>query len=146
VRFLRNDHRKGKRIAFAADSKLAIHFSLDEMFGDPLVNLDSQIRAPVITSPAVKFSGPNGSLSMFSDAGRVRDSKQENIGLDAKSRGFGDVIKAGVIDPLKIIPRIAERRLYRRTAADHRTLDRQHQGRGTNSCRRSGTQWPEGMY
>src|SRR6202167_1817075 len=34
--------------------------------------------------------------------GRVRDSKDENFGFDAQSGEFGDMIKAGVIDPAKV--------------------------------------------
>ena len=34
--------------------------------------------------------------------GRVRDSKEENFGFNAESGEFGDMIKAGVIDPAKV--------------------------------------------
>jgi chaperonin GroEL len=34
--------------------------------------------------------------------GRVRDSKDDNFGFDADSSEFGDMIKAGVIDPAKV--------------------------------------------
>ncbi len=34
--------------------------------------------------------------------GRVRDSKEDNFGFDADSSEFGDMIKAGVIDPAKV--------------------------------------------
>jgi len=34
--------------------------------------------------------------------GRVRDSKDENFGYNADSGEFGDMIKAGVIDPAKV--------------------------------------------
>ena len=34
--------------------------------------------------------------------GRVRDSKDDNFGFDADSNEFGDMIKAGVIDPAKV--------------------------------------------
>ena len=34
--------------------------------------------------------------------GRVRDSKEENFGFDAETGEFGDMIKAGVIDPAKV--------------------------------------------
>jgi chaperonin GroEL len=33
---------------------------------------------------------------------RIRDSKEENFGFNAESGGFGDMIKAGVIDPAKV--------------------------------------------
>ena len=35
-------------------------------------------------------------------AGRVRESKEENFGFNAESGEFGDMIKAGVIDPAKV--------------------------------------------
>src|SRR6202142_1700494 len=38
--------------------------------------------------------------------GRVRDSKDENFGYNAETGEFGDMIKAGVIDPTKV-PRLA---------------------------------------
>jgi chaperonin GroEL len=34
--------------------------------------------------------------------GRVRDSKEENFGFNAETGQFGDMIKAGVIDPAKV--------------------------------------------
>jgi chaperonin GroEL len=34
--------------------------------------------------------------------GRVRDSKEENFGFNAETGEFGDMIKAGVIDPAKV--------------------------------------------
>jgi len=34
--------------------------------------------------------------------GRVRDSKDENFGYNAETGEFGDMIKAGVIDPAKV--------------------------------------------
>ena len=33
---------------------------------------------------------------------RVRDSKEENFGFNAETGEFGDMIKAGVIDPAKV--------------------------------------------
>ena len=34
--------------------------------------------------------------------GRVRESKEENFGFDAETGEFGDLVKAGVIDPAKV--------------------------------------------
>ena len=34
--------------------------------------------------------------------GRVRDSKEEDFGFNAETGEFGDMIKAGVIDPAKV--------------------------------------------
>ncbi len=34
--------------------------------------------------------------------GRVRESKDENFGFNADSGEFGDLVKAGVIDPAKV--------------------------------------------
>jgi len=35
-------------------------------------------------------------------AGRVRESKDENFGFNAETGEFGDMVKAGVIDPAKV--------------------------------------------
>jgi len=43
-------------------------------------------------------AGHEGSLVV----GRVRESKDENFGFDAQTGEFGDMIKAGVIDPAKV--------------------------------------------
>jgi chaperonin GroEL len=34
--------------------------------------------------------------------GRIRDSKDENFGFNADSGEYGDMVKAGVIDPAKV--------------------------------------------
>ena len=34
--------------------------------------------------------------------GRVRDSKEDNFGYNAESGEYGDMVKAGVIDPAKV--------------------------------------------
>ncbi len=34
--------------------------------------------------------------------GRVRESKEDNFGFNAESGEFGDMVKAGVIDPAKV--------------------------------------------
>jgi len=34
--------------------------------------------------------------------GRVRDSRDENFGFNAETGEFGDLVKAGVIDPAKV--------------------------------------------
>lgn len=34
--------------------------------------------------------------------GRVRDSKEEDFGFNAETGEFGDMIKAGIIDPAKV--------------------------------------------
>ena len=43
-------------------------------------------------------AGQEGALVV----GRVRESKDENFGFNADSGEFGDMIKAGVIDPAKV--------------------------------------------
>jgi len=43
-------------------------------------------------------AGQEGALVV----GRVRESKDENFGFNAESGEFGDMIKAGVIDPAKV--------------------------------------------
>jgi chaperonin GroEL len=34
--------------------------------------------------------------------GRVRDSKDENFGFNAETGEYGDMLKAGIIDPAKV--------------------------------------------
>ena len=34
--------------------------------------------------------------------GRIRDSKEDNFGFNAETGEFGDLVKAGVIDPAKV--------------------------------------------
>jgi chaperonin GroEL len=34
--------------------------------------------------------------------GRIRDSKDDNFGFNAETGEFGDLVKAGVIDPAKV--------------------------------------------
>ena len=64
---------------------------------------------------------------------RVRDSKDDNFGFNAETGEFGDMIKAGVIDPAKVTRlALAERRFGRGADADDRSSDRGNQGRGRN--------------
>ena len=54
---------------------------------------------------------------------RVRDSKDDNFGFNAETGEFGDMIKAGVIDPAKVTRlALAECRVGRRVDADDRSL------------------------
>jgi chaperonin GroEL len=46
----------------------------------------------------VQNAGQEGAIIV----GRVRDSKEENFGFNAETGEFGDMIKAGVIDPAKV--------------------------------------------
>ena len=46
----------------------------------------------------VQNAGHEGALV----AGRVRESKEENFGFNAETGEFGDMVKAGVIDPAKV--------------------------------------------
>jgi chaperonin GroEL len=46
----------------------------------------------------VQNAGQEGAIIV----GRVRDSKEENYGFNAETGEFGDMIKAGVIDPAKV--------------------------------------------
>src|ERR1700730_13684321 len=46
----------------------------------------------------VQNAGQEGGIIV----GRVRDSKEENYGFNAETGEFGDMIKAGVIDPAKV--------------------------------------------
>ena len=62
--------------------------------------------------------------------GRIRDSKDGELGFNAESGEYTDMIKAGVIDPAKVTRlALAECRVYRRAHADNRSPSRRHQGR-----------------
>jgi chaperonin GroEL len=50
------------------------------------------------TRQIVQNAGHEGAIIV----GRVRDSKDENFGFNAETGEFGDMIKAGVIDPAKV--------------------------------------------
>jgi chaperonin GroEL len=50
------------------------------------------------TRQIVQNAGHEGAIIV----GRVRDSKEENFGFNAETGEFGDMLKAGVIDPTKV--------------------------------------------
>jgi chaperonin GroEL len=50
------------------------------------------------TRQIVQNAGHEGAIVV----GRLRDSKEENFGFNAETGEFGDMIKAGVIDPAKV--------------------------------------------
>jgi chaperonin GroEL len=72
--------------------KLKLHD--DEAIGVNIVKraLEEPMRQIVINA------GAEGAVVV----GRVRESKDENFGFDAEKGEFGDMIKAGVIDPAKV--------------------------------------------
>ena len=72
--------------------KLKLHD--DEAIGVKIVKraLEEPMRQIVINA------GAEGAVVV----GRVRESKDDNFGFDAETGEFGDMIKAGVIDPAKV--------------------------------------------
>jgi chaperonin GroEL len=76
----------------AALDKLKLHD--DEAIGVNIVKraLEEPMRQIVINA------GAEGAVVV----GRVRESKDDNFGFDAETGEFGDMIKAGVIDPAKV--------------------------------------------
>src|SRR5216110_1136290 len=72
--------------------KLKLHD--DEAIGVNIVKraLEEPIRQIVLNA------GHEGALIV----GRVRESKDENFGFNAETGEFGDLVKAGVIDPAKV--------------------------------------------
>jgi chaperonin GroEL len=50
------------------------------------------------TRQIVQNAGHEGAIIVR----RVRDSKEENFGFNAETGEFGDMLKAGVIDPAKV--------------------------------------------
>ena len=72
--------------------KLKLHD--DEAIGVNIVKraLEEPMRQIVINA------GAEGAVVV----GRVRESKDDNFGFDAETGEFGDMIKAGVIDPAKV--------------------------------------------
>jgi len=87
----------------------------------PRSNLNSGHLSPEIALNA----GAEGAVIV----GRVRESKDDNFGFNADTDEFGDMIKAGVIDPAKVT------RLALQNAASiagliahHRSAGGRHQG------------------
>ena len=76
----------------AALEKLKLHD--DEAIGVNIVKRALEEPARQIAQNA----GHEGAIIV----GRVRDSKEENFGFNAETGEFGDMIKAGVIDPAKV--------------------------------------------
>jgi chaperonin GroEL len=44
-------------------------------------------------------AGVEGSIVV----GKIRDSKEETFGFDAQTEEYGDLLKAGIIDPVKVV-------------------------------------------
>jgi chaperonin GroEL len=72
--------------------KLKLHG--DEAIGVNLVK--RALEEP--TRQIAQNAGHEGALVV----GRVRESKDENFGFNAETGEFGDLVKAGVIDPAKV--------------------------------------------
>jgi len=72
--------------------KLKLHE--DEAIGENIVKraLEEPMRQ------IAQNAGHEGALVV----GRVRESKEENFGFNAETGEFGDLVKAGVIDPAKV--------------------------------------------
>ncbi len=66
----------------------------DEMIGVNIVKRALEEPARQIAQNA----GHEGAVIV----GRIRENKEENFGFDAESGEFGDMVKAGVIDPAKV--------------------------------------------
>jgi len=77
----------------AALDKLKLHDE-DEMIGVNIVKraLEEPMRQ------IAQNAGHEGAVVV----GKVRESKEDNFGFDAESGQFGDLVKAGVIDPAKV--------------------------------------------
>src|SRR5437016_1664866 len=80
------------RWCLPALEKLKLHD--DEAIG---VNIVKRALEEALRQIAVN-AGHEGAVVV----GRVRESKDENFGFNAETGEFGDLVKAGVIDPAKV--------------------------------------------
>ncbi|PYT84954.1 MAG: hypothetical protein DMG40_00535 [Acidobacteria bacterium] len=80
------------RWCLPALEKLKLHD--DEAIGVNIVKRALEEALPQIAVNA----GHEGAVVV----GRVRESKDENFGFNAETGEFGDLVKAGVIDPAKV--------------------------------------------
>ena len=88
---------------------------------EKLDNADEQIGVKIIRRALeeplrqiAQNAGNEGAIVV----GKVRESQDPNFGFDAESGQFGDLVKAGVIDPTMVAPdRSAKRSLHRQPAA-----------------------------
>jgi chaperonin GroEL len=70
-----------------------------KLHGDEAIGVNIVKRAlEEPTRQIAQNAGHEGAIVV----GRVRDSKEENFGFNAETGEFGDMIKAGVIDPAKV--------------------------------------------
>ena len=70
-----------------------------KLHGDEAIGVNIVKRAlEEPTRQIAQNAGQEGAVVV----GRVRDSKDENFGFNAETGEFGDMIKAGVIDPAKV--------------------------------------------
>jgi chaperonin GroEL len=70
-----------------------------KLHGDEAIGVNIVKRAlEEPTRQIAQNAGHEGAIVV----GRVRDSKDENFGFDAETGTFGDMIKAGIIDPAKV--------------------------------------------
>ena len=60
--------------------------------------------------------------------GKIRESKDDNFGFNADTDEYGDMVKAGVIDPAKVT-RCRTRGVDRGPDAHHRSAHRRSEGR-----------------
>jgi len=72
--------------------KLKLHY--DEVIGVNIVK--RALEEP--TRQIAQNAGHEGAVIV----GRIRESKEENFGFNAETGEFGDMVKAGVIDPAKV--------------------------------------------
>ena len=135
---VRRRHRcRRRRCRFSAASRpseLKLHD--DEAVGAGIVKRALEEPARQIALNA----GHEGAVVI----GKIRDSKEENFGFNADTGEFGDMVKAGVIDPAKVT-RLALRKrcVYRRPDAHHRSSSGRTEGRRQEgSSRRRRSRWP----
>ena len=79
--------------------------------------------------------------------GKVNDSKDANYGYNALTSEYEDLVKAGVLDPTKVVrTALTERRLDRVVDADHRSACGGNSGRGKGASAPGGRGGMEDMY
>ena len=80
-----------------------------------------EIVRRAIQAPArhiAENAGEEGSVIV----GKLLEGKDDNVGFDAKTGEFSDMIKAGVIDPTKVARCFAECSVCRRLACHYRAM------------------------
>ena len=117
-----------------AGGGVALLYATRALDGLKPANDDQQVGIEIVSArrcsaPARQIAenaGPDGSVVV----GKLLESKDANWGFDAQTGEYGDMIKAGIIDPTKVV------RLALQDAASVAGLLDHHRGDGRREARR----------